>query len=99
MEGQDIWVGKNLMRGLERKEWQGGKESHMGTENKYNFKLKENTIKNIIDRWKNNSLKFTKYSTIENKFNKNGEFILYDYTNNRIYTWTKKKHINAENLI
>lgn len=39
-------------------------------ENKYNFHLKENTIKNIIGRWKNNSLKFTKYNSIENRYNK-----------------------------
>ena len=45
-------------------------------ENKYNFKLKENTIKNIIRRWKNISLRFTKYNAVENKLNKNGELIL-----------------------
>ena len=39
-------------------------------ENKYNFHLKENTIKNIIGRWKNNSLRFTKYNSIENRYNK-----------------------------
>ena len=39
-------------------------------ENKYSFKLKENTIKNIIGRWKANSLKFTKYNAIVNKYNK-----------------------------
>ena len=42
-------------------------------ENKYDFRLKENTIKNIINRWKTNLLRFTKYSAIENKINKNGE--------------------------
>ena len=41
-------------------------------ENQYNFRLKENTIKNIIGQWKANSLRFTKYSAIENKFNKKG---------------------------
>ena len=38
-------------------------------ENKYNFNLKENTIKNIISRWKTNSLRFTKYNALDNKFN------------------------------
>ena len=33
-------------------------------ENKYNFQLKENTIKNIIGRWKQISLRFTKYNAI-----------------------------------
>ena len=36
-------------------------------ENKYNFRLKENTIKNIIGKWKSNSLRFTKYNAIEHK--------------------------------
>ena len=30
----------------------------------------KNTIKNIISRWKQNSLCFTKYLTIENRYNK-----------------------------
>ena len=45
-------------------------------ENHYNFQLKENTIKNIIGRWKSNSLRFTKYNAIENRYNKNKELIL-----------------------
>lgn len=64
-------------------------------ENKYNFKLKENAIKNIIGRWKNNSLRFTKYAAIENKNNKKGELRLYDYTNTVIYTSNKKNFISA----
>ena len=68
-------------------------------ENKYNFKLKENTIKNIIGRWKNNSLRFTKYAAIENKNNKKGELRLYDYTNTVIYTSNKKNPISAEYFI
>ena len=68
-------------------------------ENKYNFKLKENTIKNIIGRWKNNSLRFTKYSAIENKRNKKGELRLFDYTNTTIYTSNKKNPITAEYFI
>ena len=42
-------------------------------ENNYNFRLKENTIKNIIGRWKQNSLKFTKYNALENRYNKLNE--------------------------
>ena len=60
-------------------------------ENKYDFKLKENTIKNIIGRWKLTSLRFTKYNAIENKYNKKGELILYDYSNTIIYISSKKK--------
>ena len=59
-------------------------------ENKYNFHLKENTIKNIIGRWKNNSLRFTKYNSIENRYNKNNELILWEYNNSPIYTSNKK---------
>ena len=68
-------------------------------ENKYDFKLKENTIKNIIGRWKLTSLRFTKYSAIENKYNKKGELILYDYSNTIIYTSSKKKPVNGEYFI
>ena len=59
-------------------------------DNKYNFKLKENTIKNIIGRWKSNSLRFTKYNAIEYKYNKNNELILWEYNNSDIYTSAKK---------
>ena len=50
-------------------------------ENKYIFKLKENTIKNIIGRWKANSLRFTKYNALENRTNKNNELRLWEYNN------------------
>ena len=68
-------------------------------ENKYNFKLKENTIKNILGRWKNISLRFTKYNAIENKINKKGELILWDYTNTVIYTSNKKNPLSSEYFI
>ena len=35
------------------------------TQNKYNFTLKDNTIKNIINKCQHNSIKFTKYSALE----------------------------------
>ena len=59
-------------------------------ENNYNFMLKENTIKNIIGRWKQNSLKFTKYNALEHRYNKNNDLILWDYVNTVIYTSNKK---------
>ena len=68
-------------------------------ENKYSFKLKENTIKIIIGKWKNNSLRFTKYNAIENKFNKNNELILWEYKTCPIYTSNKKHPINSEYFI
>ena len=33
---------------------------------KYNFKLKDSTIDNIINNWKLNSIKFSKYNALEN---------------------------------
>ena len=68
-------------------------------ENKYNFRLKENTIKNIIGRWKNNSLRFTKFNAIEHRYNKNNELILWDHTNTTIYTSNKKKPLPCEYFI
>ena len=59
-------------------------------ENKYNFNLKENTIKNIIFRWKTNSLRFTKYNALDNKFNKQKEFILWAHEETVISTSNKK---------
>ena len=68
-------------------------------ENKYDFRLKENTIKNIISRWKTNSLRFTKYSAIENRFNKKEELILWEYNNSSIFTSNKKNPIPSEYFI
>ena len=68
-------------------------------ENNYNFALKENTIKNVIGRWKQNSLKFTKYNAIEHRYNKNNELILWDYVNTVIYTGNKKKEVPSEYFI
>ena len=60
--------------------------------NKYNFLLKQNLIKNIIGKWKSNSLRFTKFKTITNQYKKDGELILLDDTNTIIY-------LNKKNLI
>ena len=68
-------------------------------ENKYNFQLKENTIKNIIGRWKSNSLRFTKYNAIENRYNKNKELILWEYNNSAIFTSSKKEPYPSEYFI
>ena len=68
-------------------------------ENNYKFALKENTIKNIIGRWKQNSLKFTKYNALEHRYNKNNELILWDYVNTIIYSSNKKKEIPSEYFI
>ena len=62
-------------------------------ENKYNFQLKENAIKNIIGRWKSNLLRFTKYNTIEKRYNKNKELILWEYNNSEIFTSKKRPYI------
>ena len=68
-------------------------------DNKYIFKLKENTIKNIIDKWKSNSLRFAKYNALENRTNKNNELRLWEYNNSSIYISNKKYPINSEYFI
>ena len=67
-------------------------------ENKYNFRLKDNTIKNIIGRWKSNSLRFTKYNAIENRFNKNNELILWEYNKDLFLQVIKKTRFQVNTL-
>ena len=66
------------------------REFTMKLQNNYKFAFKENTIKNIIGRWKHNSLKFTKYNALELRYNKNNELILWYYVNTVIYSSSKK---------
>ena len=80
-----------------RKEF-SSKLQKLYNESNYDFKLKDNTIKNIIGRWKLTSLRFTKYSAIENKYNKKGDLILFDYSNTIIYTSSKKTPLIANIL-
>ena len=68
-------------------------------ENNYKFLLKENTIKNIIGRQKQNSLKLTKYNALEHRYNKNNELILWDYFDTVIYSSSKKNEIPLEYFI
>ena len=58
--------------------------------------LKPNIIKNIIGKWKSNSLSFTKFNTITNQYNKDGELILLEDTNTIIYLSNKKNPIPSE---
>ena len=59
-------------------------------DNKYTFLLKQNTIKNIIGKWKSNSLQFTEFNAINNQYNKEGVLILWDHTNTITYLSNKK---------
>ena len=68
-------------------------------ENKYDFQLKANTIKNIIGRRKSNSLRFTKYNAVENRYNKRNELILWEDNNCAIFTSNKKYPIPSEYFI
>ena len=54
-------------------------------ENKYEFELKTNTIKNIYYTWRNNSFIFKKYSIFENNLTTNNKIFLRDYINTFIY--------------
>ena len=68
-------------------------------DNKYNFLLKPNTIKNIIGKWKSNSVRFTKINAIINQYNKEGELILWEHTNTVIYLSNKKNPLPSEYYI
>ena len=68
-------------------------------EHKYNFKLKEYTLENIIRKWKSSSIKFTKYQAIENGENEEGKLILWDYETTILYLSNKKKPILCEYFI
>ena len=57
----------------------------------YDFRLKENTFKNIISRWKTNSLRFTKYNALENWYNKSNELILWENNNSALFNSNKKE--------
>ena len=67
--------------------------------NKYNFLVKPNDIKNIIGKWKSNSLRFTKFNAIINQYNKEGELILWKRKNTIIYLSNKKNQIPSEYYI
>ena len=67
-------------------------------ENKCKFLLKPNTIKNIIGKWKSNSLRFTKFNALINQYNKEGELILWEHTNSIIYL-RNKKFLFPKNII
>ena len=68
-------------------------------EKKYNFKLNSSTIDNIINKWKNTNIKFTKYAALENPYNSENELILWDHRNPIIYIPNKKKEIKTEYFI
>ena len=67
--------------------------------NKYNFLLKDATLNNIIYTWKNSSLKFTKYSALENKINSKGDLILCEYAMPIVYLSNKKQKQICEYFI
>ena len=66
---------------------------------KYNFKLKENTIDNIINNWKSNSIKFSKYNALENYKYEENEIILWEHRTPIIYLPHKKKAIYSKYFI
>ena len=45
-----------------------------------------------------NSLRFGKYSTLENHYNKNNELILWEYNNSSIFTINRKIQFQANIL-
>ena len=67
--------------------------------NKYDFQLKKSTINNIIQKWKNNSIKFTKYQCIENPYDNEKELYLREHHVKYIFIENKENIIPIEYFI
>ena len=67
--------------------------------NKYDFQLKKSTINNIIQKWKNNSIKFTKYQCLENPYDNEKELYLREYRVKYIFIENKENIIPIEYFI
>ena len=67
--------------------------------NKFNFEIKPYTLDYIINDWKKNSNKFTKFIALENAYNQNDELILWDHRNPILYVSNKKNQILSEYFI
>ena len=66
MDNSEIYIKRELTNELQK----------IQNENKYNFLLKSNIIKNIIGKFKFNPLIFTKFNEIINQYNEEGDLIL-----------------------
>lgn len=62
---------------------------------KYDFTFDKNKLLKLYNDWKKSSLKYTKYSFLEddNLYNKNREILMREYKNFYIYSKKHKKYI------
>ena len=65
-------------------------------EHKFTFSLNDNTLSNIITKWKNTTFKYNKTTILFNRYDYENSLILRDYITIYIETDKRKKPINIE---
>ena len=68
-------------------------------EKKHSFEINNNKIKHIVYKWRNNSMKFTKYIIFENEYDYKGNKIFRDYRRVEVPSKDKKEFITIEFII
>ena len=68
-------------------------------EKKHSFEINNNKIKHIVYKWRNNSIKFTKYIIFENEYDYKGNKIFRDYRRVEVPSKDKKEFITIEFII
>ena len=68
-------------------------------EHKYTFPLNDNTLSNIITKWKNTTFKYNKTTILFNRYDCENRLILRDYRTIYIETEKRKNPINVEYTI
>ena len=85
------------MNKFDKYEYNNSKNSIL--EKKHSFEINNNKIKHIIYKWRNNSIKFTKYIIFENESDYNGNKIFRDYRGVEVPTKDKKEFIIIDFVI
>ena len=75
------------------------KEAYNIYNNKYSFKIESNTFSNIYYTWRKNLNLFSKFSIFNNKYTKDNEIFLRDYSFKYIYNKKGNKLIEHEHVI
>lgn len=68
-------------------------------EHNYTFPLNDNTLSNIITKWKNTTFKYNKTTILFNRYDYENRLILRDYRAIYIETEKRKNPINVEYAI
>ena len=66
---------------------------------KYNFLLKSSTIINLINKWKNSSIKFTKFNALENPNDYDNDLFLREHRVIYLYMKNNKQEVEYEYFI